>query len=84
LVHLKKLTNLSKLDLRFTQVTDAGVNDLKQALSNLTINHRVHGFRTVLASSLTHRQAFRLPAPASGMPPTGSPVQVPLRNLAPA
>jgi hypothetical protein len=73
-VHLKKLTKLSKLDLRFTQVTDAGVNDLKQALSNLTINHRVHGFRTVLASSLTNRQAFRQPAPASGMPPTGSPV----------
>jgi hypothetical protein len=37
LVHLKGLTNLSKLDLVNTQVTGAGIEELAQALHGLTI-----------------------------------------------
>ena len=37
LVHLKEVTALQKLVISGTHVTDAGVNDLKEALPNLTI-----------------------------------------------
>lgn len=37
LVHLKGMTNLSKLNLFGFEVTDAGVKELQQALPNLTI-----------------------------------------------
>jgi len=37
LVHLKELTYLQVLDLEETQVTDAGVAELKQALPNCVI-----------------------------------------------
>jgi hypothetical protein len=37
LIHLKGLTKLSMLDLRGTPVTDAGVNELQQALPSLRI-----------------------------------------------
>ena len=37
LVHLKRMTNLSKLEIRGTRVTDAGVRELQQALPGLTI-----------------------------------------------
>jgi len=39
LEHLKGLTSLCILDLRSTQVTDAGVNELKKALPNCLISH---------------------------------------------
>jgi hypothetical protein len=38
LAHLKGLTKLSSLELANTQVTDAGVKQLQQALPNLKIN----------------------------------------------
>ena len=38
LVHLKGLTNLGKLDLSLTNVTDAGVKDLKKALPDCRIS----------------------------------------------
>ena len=37
LVHIKGLTNLKELLLNSTQITDAGVGDLKQALLNCNI-----------------------------------------------
>ena len=37
LEHLKGLTNLEELDLRWTKVTDAGVAKLQQALPNCEI-----------------------------------------------
>ena len=37
LLHLKGLKNLTKLDLRNDQVTQAGMNELKQALPSLSI-----------------------------------------------
>ena len=38
LVHLKEMTQLESLGLRDTQVTDAGVDDLQQALPNCKID----------------------------------------------
>jgi len=38
LVHLAGLTNLKGLDLRFTQVTDAGLAELEKALPNCDIS----------------------------------------------
>jgi len=38
-MHLKGLKKLSVLDVRGTQVTDAGVNELKQALPSAKIFH---------------------------------------------
>ena len=35
---LKGLTNLSKLDVRYTRVTDAGVKELQQTLPNLKVD----------------------------------------------
>ena len=37
LVHLKGLTELQTLDLDSTQITDAGIADLKKALPNCAI-----------------------------------------------
>ena len=37
LVHLKGLTNLSELGLYDSRVTNAGTEELKQALPNLTV-----------------------------------------------
>ena len=37
LVHLKGLSSLQTLDLRFTQITDQGIADLKKALPNCKI-----------------------------------------------
>ena len=37
LVHLEGLTNLKRMDLMFTQTTDAGVKQLQQALPNCKI-----------------------------------------------
>ena len=37
LVHLKGMANLKTLDLRRTQITDAGVAELKQTLPNCRI-----------------------------------------------
>jgi hypothetical protein len=39
LAHLKAMTKLSDLNLTLTQVTDAGVKDLEQALPSLHIDH---------------------------------------------
>jgi hypothetical protein len=39
LVHLKGLTKLSHLGLNGTQVTNAGMNELKRTLPGLTIHH---------------------------------------------
>lgn len=39
LVHIKGLTELQDFELRYTQVTDAGVAELKKALPNCLINH---------------------------------------------
>jgi hypothetical protein len=38
LAHLKGLTNLGEVGLEGTQVTDAGVRDLQQALPSLKIH----------------------------------------------
>jgi len=38
LVHLKGLTKLRELDLNVTQITDAGVGELKKALPNCQID----------------------------------------------
>ena len=38
LVHLKGLSSLQTLDLRFTQITDQGIADLKKALPNCKIS----------------------------------------------
>jgi hypothetical protein len=38
LAHLKGLTQLSYLDLRGTQVTDAGMKELERALPGLNID----------------------------------------------
>ena len=39
LVHLKALTNLRQLDLDGTKVTDAGVQDLQEALPRVKITY---------------------------------------------
>ena len=39
LVHLKRLTNLSFIDLRGTQVTKSGLKKLQQAWPNCDIIH---------------------------------------------
>ena len=39
LIHLKQLTNLKRLDLIGTKITDAGVADLQMALPNCEITH---------------------------------------------
>ncbi len=43
LEYLKGLTSLREVELRFTQVTDVGANDLKKALPNCRIHHGTSG-----------------------------------------